>query len=355
MSTEIAANNVGSAMVVPAHLASAFGESEFNSKDVSSVPHLSIKGKLWKVVIDGVEKVMMIKDEDGEETPRPTVKVLILNQVEQRSRTFFRGSYTEGDKAQPDCWSTSGKAPDAQVETPQATRCDACPQSIRGSKINDNGDSTTACSMSRRIAVVPSSKPDFKALLLKLPVTSLWEKEGSEEPQGWYAYEAYLKNLKVNGVAHPGMVETIMKFDSKNVSYPKVLFRQNGFIDEAKATITAPRGTSEEVLEVLGIGEGSDAPNTNALTTPSADVDSVEDTDSDEANEAEAQAVKAAEESLAKKEAKEAKAAKAKAARELKAEKAKAEKEAKAQAEAATEVTTVEGSESIEDVLDDWD
>lgn len=256
MSNEVAVRG-NTAMAIPADLASMFGALAPNIQSGEPTPHLSIGGKVWKVCIGGDEKPVMAMV-DGEPMPAPTVKVVILNQVPKRSRAYFEGAFTEGSSSAPVCWSVNGDTPDEDVAEPQASRCDACPQSVKGSKVTENGP-TTACASSKRIAVVPSNKPDFTALLCKLAVTSLWDGEPKEEAQGWYSFDAYLKHLKANGVTHTAMVETTMKFDS-SVNYPKVLFKFGGFINAETAAVIAPRVESDEVLKVLGLLKDPDAP-----------------------------------------------------------------------------------------------
>jgi len=251
MGTEIA-ENPNTEMAVPAELAAAFGGVETNMSGGEQAPHISIKGKVWKIVKEGSENPLMTTV-DGEPTPMPTIKVVILNQIPKRSRVFFPKDYEEGTNVQPECWSINGDTPSSEVSEPVANTCSSCPNAIKGSKITENGQ-TTACGTNKRICVIPSNKPDATALLVKLPVTSLWESSPSEEAQGWYSYDNYLKYLKANGVAHTAMVVTTMKFDA-NVSYPKVMFKYNGYVDGGMATQIAGRVNSDEVTEVLGLNE----------------------------------------------------------------------------------------------------
>lgn len=245
------APNTNMAIVMPANLADIFGDIKPNIATGEQIPTLSIGGKVWKIVKDGNETPITTMV-DGEPMPVQTVKVIILNQVPTRSRAYFEGSYTEGSKESPVCWSIRGDRPEPDCPSPQGTSCEACPQAVKGSKINDQGDATVACPTSKRISVIPSNKLDFTALLLKLPVTSLWEKEEAEKANGWFAYDAYLKFLKSNGVPFTCAVRTILKFDSKT-KYPKVLFKYDGVLDEAAMRVAASRMNSEEVLHVLGL------------------------------------------------------------------------------------------------------
>lgn len=237
---------------LPAELAAAFGAVESNIVVAEKTPQLSIKGKVWKIMMEGNETPLMKKDADGEMVPENVIKVIILNQVVKRSRVYFPDSYTEDSKAQPACWSINGDAPDPTVPTPISDNCGNCEYAIKGSKISDSGEPTTACSTNKRIVVIPANNAEFTPLLLKLPVTSLWEKEESEKAQGWMAFDSYLKFLKANNVQHTGAVITAMKFDAKE-SYPKVLFKYSGFVDPDMASQIIPRINSQEVIHTLGL------------------------------------------------------------------------------------------------------
>jgi hypothetical protein len=353
MGSEVSNTVQNTAMAVPSNIAAAFGAVETNINLGEQTPHMSIKGKVWKIIKEGSEKVLMTKV-DGEPTPTPTITAIILNQVPKRSRAYFPDEFVEGKNIQPACWSINGETPSSDVKEPVATSCSNCEMSTKGSKISNDGKSTTACSAHKRICVVPSNAPDFSAMLLKLPVTSLWENDGSEEAQGWFAFDAYLKYLKANGVTHTAMVETKMKFDSKE-AYPKVLFKHNGFITDVTAAVVAPRVESEEVLGVLGLGESrsQSQPQKVASTTVAGSEEQAveEDVETAEAAAAKAEAAKVA---------KVEKAAKAKAARVKKAAEAKAAKEAKAaEAEAAAievapVVETASDDSELDDIMSDW-
>jgi len=335
MGTEIAENQ-NTEMAIPADLAAAFGGVETNMSGGEQAPHISIKGKVWKMVKEGSEKPLMTTV-DGEPTPMPTIKVVILNQIPKRSRVFFPKDYEEGTNVQPSCWSINGDTPSSEVPEPVANTCASCPNSIKGSKVTENGQ-TTACSQNKRICVIPSNKPEATALLVKLPVTSLWENSPSEEAQGWFSYDNYLKYLKANGVAHTAMVVTTMKFDA-NVSYPKVMFKYNGYVDGGMATQIAARVNSEEVTEVLGLDEPAFVAKAIEATPDVTNVTNV----------SEAAAPAAVEENDGFGEEPEAK----KAAPKKKTAKKKAK--AKAAPAAAAAAETVSDEDALADVMSDWD
>jgi len=255
MSNDLVTNDGNKAIATPDYLASIFGNKEANINVAEQVDTLKIGGKVWTVVTNGDEKPLMEKNADGEKSPMPIVKVVILNHIATRSRAYFKDAYVEGSDQSPVCYSILGQFPEKDCPEPQAKSCESCPQSVKGSKINEQGEPTVACPMSRRLAVVPETHvAKFPPLLLKLPVTSLWEGKGKgpQEANGWYAYDNYLKMLKSNGILFTAAVVTWMKFDA-DVKYPKVLFKYAGILDEERMTAAAARMDSDEVKHVLGL------------------------------------------------------------------------------------------------------
>jgi hypothetical protein len=82
----------------------------------------------------------------------------------------------------------------------------------------------TACSQFKRVAVLPATNTKMPSLLLKLPQTSMWDKDAEEfAAKGWYAFDQYLDMLKRRGVNHTAAVITKVRFDPRP-PYPKLLF-----------------------------------------------------------------------------------------------------------------------------------
>lgn len=249
MSNIVPFNAEAGQMMSPEDMAKIFGESNITAGE--AVPAISIKGKVWTIVKDGNETPIMVKTEDGD-FPVQSLKVIVVNQTLNRTRTFFDGPYVEGENRQPDCMSFDGKYPASDVANPVSPTCDSCPNAVKGSKITENGTATTACSVGKLLAVIPSSQLDHQILRLKLPVTSLYDKENGEEAQGWYAWDQYVRFLRSRQVTHTGAVETTMKFDS-SAPYPKILFKTSGMVDLAGAKTIAARVDSDEVNHILGL------------------------------------------------------------------------------------------------------
>lgn len=210
--------NSGAAL--PAYLAEALGDLGSNIADRMTVHTLSYEGKTWSIVKDGNKTKLQAKNADGDMLPIPVMRVVILNYNPDRGRSYYPGVYNPAASAAPTCWSPDGKAPDASVKEKQSATCANCPQSVKGSKVQE-GKEMVACSSHRMVAVAPAFDLMADPLRLKIAVTSDYDKEIVEH--GWYALRQYTDWLKSRGVAHTGLVVTKMKFDP-NTAYPKILF-----------------------------------------------------------------------------------------------------------------------------------
>ena len=222
---------------IPAHIQQAIEEGVENIAPKLNVPQLSFRGKVWRTVIDGEETPLM----NAEDEPVSTVHVVVLDHNKARSRSYYEGAYEEGKAQAPACWSSDGDYPDASVKQPQAKSCASCPQSVKGSKITPQGKEVTACSVFKRIAIVPLSNLGTEhtvPLLLRLAQTSMWDKNNEEnEAKGYYAWDQYLDELRKRGATHTGYVATKVRFDSR-VAYPKLLFAASRWlVDEELATV----------------------------------------------------------------------------------------------------------------------
>lgn len=241
---------------LPAHLQALQEQENIVTRD--STPILSLKGKTWRMRIDGEETILTRTNADGESEPVPQVKVVVLNVNPNRSRTFYAGAYDSSKNASPDCWSSDGTRPDKDVKQPVAATCASCPNSVKGSKVNDAGKETTACSVLKRIAVIPAVRPEMTAMLLKIPQTSIWDKNNAEnEAKGWFAWDQYIDFLRQRGLKHTAGVVTKIKFDP-NVEYPKLLFSAERWLTAEETTSVVPLVNSEAVTKLLSgrIDEG---------------------------------------------------------------------------------------------------
>ena len=124
---------------------------------------ISIRGGVFRKIVNGQE---VMRSEER------SMNVVIVRAMPDVNRTYYEGTYKEGDKTPPSCWSSNGTAPDSDVKHPQSASCASCPQNVKGS---GQGDSR-ACRFSQRIAVVLDGELDGDVLQLTLPAQSIFGK-----------------------------------------------------------------------------------------------------------------------------------------------------------------------------------
>jgi hypothetical protein len=175
---------------------------------------ISIKGGVFRKMAGGKE-IGAIEDRH--------MNVIFVKMSHTPSRTYYTGTYKEGEKTAPACWSTDSKVPDKEVKNPQAEACDKCQFSIKGS---GQGGSGAACRLSWRTAVVLPADPGGDVMQLVLPATSCF---GKEEGGKW-PFRPYIQKLADNDIS-AGRVVTKMQFDTKS-PVPKLLFSPIGVVPE---------------------------------------------------------------------------------------------------------------------------
>lgn len=251
MSNDISVFDNARSSAVPARIAK-FMETHNNlGVNRQTVPTLSYEGKQWTISLNGVRQTQTTTNADGDEIPVSIMRVVILEANKRRGRTYYQGEYDPANKGGPVCWSEDGVAPHTSCETPQATTCESCPWSVKGSKVNAQGKSIAACSQHRMIAVVPANRLDMPPLRMKLAITSDYDPSGAEESQNWYAFNQYQKWMKSKTISHSAAIVTKMKFDP-NVAYPKVLFSGDRWLSDAEMDTVDPLVTGDEVKGLLG-------------------------------------------------------------------------------------------------------
>jgi hypothetical protein len=199
-------------------------------------PILSIKGKVFRVRVNGEEQALL---DPNTRQPLPFLDVVLVNASPQLSKTYYAKGFVDGDLNPPDCWSLDSVTPDRSVANKMAPLCANCPMNAFGSRITDNGKQAKACQDARRVAVIMPHQLDGNEqmlMLLRVPQSSL-------------------KNLKV--YAHmlerhqmePGACITRLAFDYQE-AFPKLLFN---FVSPLN---------DQQYDKVIDIAE---APNTNLM------------------------------------------------------------------------------------------
>lgn len=249
MSTAVSLFNQ-SKLLIPAHVGSFFDE-ESNIAERQTVPTLAYGGKVWAISKDGEKTKLTKRNDDGDEEPLSTMRVVVLEYAKRRGRAYYEGAYDPDKIGSPICSSDDGVVPDAHIQNPQASKCDGCPLSVKGSKISENGKSVTACSQHRLLAIVPANNLDFTPLRLKLAITSDYDKQSPEmEAQGWFAFSNYTDLLRSKGVKHTAALVTKMKFDP-NADYPKVMFSPDRWLEPAELDKIGVLVKSDDVAKLV--------------------------------------------------------------------------------------------------------
>jgi hypothetical protein len=134
------------------------------------------------------------------------------------SKVFYAKAYDQSAEGlRPDCFSNDGITPDASVTAPVAKGCAGCPNNVLGSKVLPSGAKSKMCGDQRHMAVIAAADPS-KVYGLTIPVS------------GMKALREYFKELDNFGI-NPEEVITELGFDD-TASYPKVVFKQKGYVPE---------------------------------------------------------------------------------------------------------------------------
>ena len=227
---------------------------------------ISIKGGVFRKMAGGKE-IGAIEDRH--------MNVIFVRMAHTASRQYYSGAYKEGEKIAPVCWSSDSKTPDVEVKNPQATACDKCQWSVKGS---GQGGSGAACRLSWRTAVVLPQDPGGDVMQLVLPATSCFGKEEG----GKYPFRPYIQMLANNNIS-AGRVVTKMQFDTKS-PVPKLLFSPIGVVSEDDVKIVQTQKESKAAenavkLTVYQQDEGEEA----TVAAPVADEPVVRETKKTEA------------------------------------------------------------------------
>jgi len=229
-------NIVPSNIQIPAHLARVVGQPSALSAALAgglsggaNYPRISIKGARFRIVEDGTETVL-------EDTK---LSVVIVGANPRLSKTYYAKQWTpDSEPVSPDCYSLDGIRPAADSTTPQHDICASCPMNAWGSKVTPLGQQIKACADQKRLAVVASNDPTGPTYLLQVT------------PAALKGLAAYQKELSHRGIPVEA-VKTVVTFDT-DASFPKLLFKFGGFLDEEEYAAVEELFGSDKVLEITG-------------------------------------------------------------------------------------------------------
>lgn len=256
---------------LPSHIADFLSE-ESNIAERSTIPSLSYEGKVWTVSYNGQKTKLMKRDENGDEMPMPVMRVIILDYNRNRGRSFYEGAYDPAKPGMPSCWSEDGIKPHPQATAPQASRCDSCPMSVKGSRMTEQGKGIAACSQYRMIVVVPANNLNAPPLRMKLAMTSDYDAQSPElQADNWFAFKNYTEYLRSYNVGHTAAIVTKMKFDP-NKAYPKVVFSADRPLEVEELARVRELTKAPEVKTLLGGFTPNPSETPRVITTTAREV-----------------------------------------------------------------------------------
>jgi hypothetical protein len=239
---------------VPAHLSALADDDTTNTLAGGDLGQrrISIKGGVFRE---------MIGSKEYRTSEERSMGVVIIKAAPSVHRTYFEGSYVEGQNASPTCWSSNSQTPDASVpeDQRQASKCMDCPQNVKGS---GQGDSR-ACRYQQRIAVLLEGEVEKREVYqVILPATSVFgDGEKSKLP-----LQAYAKHLKAHRTPIAGVV-TEMRFDTASPT-PKLVFRPVRPITEDELEVVREMRDSVEAEEAVKLSVSPTKPKEALFAEP---------------------------------------------------------------------------------------
>lgn len=199
---------------LPAHLQNVKLDDFTKSFSASggSTKRITLRGRVFRLVDGGKE---IAKNTDA------FMDVVIVNGSRTVQKTWYAGEYNPDETSVPDCWSSDGERPDADVADPQSARCKECPQAIKGSA----GAGRAACRYSMRLAVVLRNNVGGDIYQLILPQKSLFG-QGDVDHMPFLQYAKYVAQSGYN----LNMLATRLTFDTDS-DFPKLVFSNAEFLD----------------------------------------------------------------------------------------------------------------------------
>lgn len=191
---------------------------------------ISIRAARFRLVTDGEETVL----DSG------TLQAIIVGVNPQNSKSLFTEAWSpDAESNAPTCFSLDGTRPHPDAKEPQNDLCATCEKNVFGSATNAMGKPIKACGDRKRLAIVAADDPKGEVYLLQVT------------PAALTPLKNYQKDLKKLGLT-PADVITHISFDPK-ASFPKLVFRFGGYIDEATHDTILDRAISDEVQEMIGV------------------------------------------------------------------------------------------------------
>ncbi len=193
---------------------------------------ISIRGGVFRMIVGGKE---VAQNDDR------AMNVVLVRSAEKTSRSYYAGTYVEGQNAAPTCYSNDGITPATDSKNKQSPNCANCPQNIKGS---GQGDSR-ACRFSHRLAVVLENNLEGDVYQLTLPAQSIF---GTGD-NGKMPLQQYAKFLGGHGIPVTAVV-TEMRFDTASAT-PKLTFRAMRPLSVEEMATAKSQGDTPDALNAV--------------------------------------------------------------------------------------------------------
>lgn len=249
-------------------------QSEFSGGIRKGFAVVSLRGKVWRITYQGVERV--VTRQDGSNDPASTLSVVLVAGGSDLAKVYYAGGYQDGSNEAPDCFSNDGIKPDRGATTPQAVACAACPHNVWGSKVTEQGKPTKACSDSKRLAVLPLPQPGVTGddaldaldnemfggpMLLRVPAASLVDLAQCDATLRAAGVPLYAAGINLS-------------FDV-NAPFPKIVFKPVRPLTEDEFAVVLEHRAGDQAREIIGGNTGNvaggAAPTLAAPATPQPD------------------------------------------------------------------------------------
>ena len=216
-----------------------------------SVKRITLRGRVFRLVDGGKE---IAKNTDSH------MDVVIVSGSRSVQKSYYAAEYNSEETSIPDCWSSNGERPDADVENPQASVCKDCPQAIKGA----GGPGRAACRYSWRLGVVLRNNVGGDIFQLILPQKSIFG-TGDVDHMPFLQYAKYVASSGYN----LNMLATRLTFDTDS-DFPKLVFSNSEFLDKPTYQLALAQGQTQVAISAgkMNFTKKSEAPAIPKLVAP---------------------------------------------------------------------------------------
>jgi hypothetical protein len=194
-----------------------------------STKRITLRGRVFRLIDGGKE---IAKNTD------PHMDVVIVNGSKTVQKTFYESDYNAEETSIPDCWSSDGERPDADVPNPQGQNCKECKQAIKGA----GGAGRAACRYSWRLGVVLRNNVGGDIFQLILPQKSIFG-QGDVEHMPFLQYAKYVAQSGYN----LNMLTSRLSFDTDS-DFPKLVFSHAEFLDKETYMTCVQQGETQTAI-----------------------------------------------------------------------------------------------------------